>query len=104
MIRCESTKGDKVKVTFTLPADQPDGKVAVAGDFNDWDPSATTLRKRGEKRTATVTLEPGRKYAFRYRTADGRWFNDDGAHAYERNEYGEDNAIIDLTDGVIDLD
>ncbi|HEX7165761.1 MAG TPA: isoamylase early set domain-containing protein [Acidimicrobiales bacterium] len=99
MIRCEPAKGDKVKVTFTIPADEPAGKVAVAGDFNGWDPSATTLRKRGDVRSATVTLEVGRRYAFRYCTPDGEWFNDDGAHSYEANEYGDDNAIIDLTDG-----
>jgi 1,4-alpha-glucan branching enzyme len=98
MIRCEPVKGDKVKVTFTLPVDEPAGKVAVAGDFNDWDPSGTTLRKRGETRSASVTLEPGRRYAFRYRAADGSWFNDESAHGYERNEFGDDNAIIDLTD------
>lgn len=101
MIRCEPVKGDKVKVTFTLPADEPAGKVAVAGDFNEWDATATTLRKRGDSRSASVTLDAGRRYAFRYRAADGSWFNDDGAHAYERNEFGDDNAIIDLTDGAL---
>ena len=99
MIRCEPVKGDKVKVTFTLPADEPTGKVAVAGDFNDWDATATTLRKRGGTRSASVTLEPGRRYAFRYRADDGSWFNDDTADSYEPNEFGEHNAIIDLTDG-----
>ncbi|HVM10266.1 MAG TPA: isoamylase early set domain-containing protein [Acidimicrobiales bacterium] len=99
MIRCEPVKGDKVKVTFTLPADEPEGKVAVAGDFNDWDTSATTLRKRGDKRSASVTLDAGRRYAFRYCTADGSWFNDEEAHGYERNDFGEENAIIDLSDG-----
>ena len=98
MIRCEPAKGDKVKVTFSLPADATD-KVAVAGDFNGWDPSATTLRKRGDTRSASVTLEPGRRYAFRYCTPTGDWFNDEGAHGYEPNEFGGENGIIDLTDG-----
>lgn len=104
MIRCEPAKGeaDKVKVTFVVPADAAD-KVAVAGDFNGWDPSATTLRKRGDVRSASVTLDAGRRYAFRYCTPDGHWFNDEQAHGYERNEYGEDNSIIDLTDGTIQL-
>ena len=102
MIRCEPVKGgDKVKVTFSLPADQPDGKVAVAGDFNDWDPTATTLRKRGDKRSVSVTLDAGRKYAFRY-CVDGVWFNDESAHAYEPNDFGDDNAIIDLTDSALE--
>jgi len=98
MIRCETVKGGKVKVTFSLPVGGPEGKVAVAGDFNGWDPSDTTFRKRGDERVASVTLEPGRRYAFRYRSADGSWFNDESAHAYEANEFGDDNAIIDLTE------
>ncbi|MDP9070016.1 MAG: isoamylase early set domain-containing protein [Actinomycetota bacterium] len=98
MIRCEPARGDKVKVTFSLPAENPAGKVTVAGDFNDWDPNATVLRKRGDTRTVSVTLDPGKRYSFRYRTADGEWFNDEAAHAYERNEFGDDNAIIDLSD------
>ncbi len=99
MIRCEPAKGDKdkVKVTFSLPAEEPAGKVAVVGDFNGWDPSSTVLRKRGETRTASVTLDQGRRYSFRYCTSDGRWFNDEAAHAYERNEFGDDNAVIDLS-------
>ena len=103
MIRCEPTKGDKVKVTFVLPADAPAGKVSVVGDFNGWDESATTLRKRGETRSANVTLDAGRRYAFRYRTADGEWFNDEAAHSYERNDFGGDNGIIDLTDEALGL-
>jgi 1,4-alpha-glucan branching enzyme len=103
MIRCEPAKGDKVKVTFVLPAAAAD-KVAVAGDFNDWNPDETTLRKRGDIRSASVTLPAGRRYAFRYRTADGRWFNDESAHAYEWNEYGEENSIIDLTNGQSTID
>jgi len=99
MIRLEPARGDKVKVTFQLPADQPEGKVTVVGDFNDWDPNSTALRKRGDSRSVSMTLDPGRRYAFRYRTATGEWFNDESAHAYERNEFGDDNAIIDLTDG-----
>ena len=104
MIRCEPAKGGKVKVTFVLPATEPGGKVSVVGDFNDWEDGATTLRKRGDTRSASVTLAGGRRYAFRYRTAAGEWFNDDGAHGYEQGDFGADNSIIDLIDGsAIDL-
>jgi 1,4-alpha-glucan branching enzyme len=100
VIRYERAKGEaeKVKVTFVLPADQPADKVSVAGDFNDWDESGLALRKRGDTRTASLVLEKGRRYAFRYRTADGSWFNDPDAHGYEPNAFGEENSIIDLTD------
>lgn len=98
MIRRAPVKGgEHVKVTFVLPVDG-NGKVAVAGDFNDWDPSATVLRKRGESRSASVTLGAGHRYAFRYvDVAAGRWFNDEAADGYERNEFGEENSILDLS-------
>jgi len=99
VIRREALKGGaQVKVTFVLPVDgAANGKVAVAGSFNGWDPAATVLRKRGATRSASVTLEAGERHAFRYvDLAAGRWFNDDTADGYERNEYGEENSILDL--------
>jgi 1,4-alpha-glucan branching enzyme len=98
MIVCEPTKkGDQVKVTFVLPAGE--GPVAVVGDFNNWNPGVNHLRVRGDVRTVTLTLSTGRRYAFRYQGPDGQWFNDEHAHRYEPNGYGDDNGIVDLTHG-----
>ena len=69
----------------------------MVGDFfNDWDTTANPLRKRGETRLASVVLEAGRRYAFRYLDEDGHWFNDDQAEDLERNPFGETNCVIDL--------
>lgn len=89
-------RGERVKVTFTLPAEGTE-RVAVAGDFNEWDKGGLKLRKRGDTRSASVTLDPGQRYCFRYVDDNGRWFNDDHADGFETNEYGETNCIIDLT-------
>lgn len=102
MIKRALVKGrDQVKVTFVLPVENGNpaaAKVAVAGEFNGWDPQATVLRKRGESRSASVTLDAGQRYAFRYvDTAEDRWFNDEAADSYERNEFGGENSIVDLT-------
>ncbi|MGC9357402.1 MAG: isoamylase early set domain-containing protein [Anaerolineae bacterium] len=84
---------DKVKVTFVLPDDAP--RASVVGDFNDWDPNANPLIRRSNHTYSTsVILEPGKRYAFRYRTLDGEWFNEEGADAQEPNEFGEVNSII----------
>lgn len=91
------SRGSSIKVTFSLPAGAE--RVAVAGDFNGWEPNATPLRKRGDTRSASVTLEPGHRYAFRYVGEHGQWFNDEAADAYERNAFGDENGIVDLTDG-----
>jgi nuclear transport factor 2 (NTF2) superfamily protein len=48
-------------------------------------------------RSVTITLTAGRRYAFRYRKENGEWFNDDGADAFEPNEWGDVNSIVDLT-------
>ena len=100
MIQCTRAKlAKQVRVKFVLPASEPQGRLAVAGDFNNWDPTATRFRKQGDERVAAVTVDAGRRYAFRY-VADGeRWFNDGEADAYEPNEFGEMNCVIDLTDG-----
>lgn len=100
MIRTQPVKGNsKVEVAFVLPQ-APDGPLSVVGDFNDWDPMVTPMTPGGEGRQATVTVDAGRRYAFRYLGADGRWFNDDAAHTYEQGPFGSENCVIDVTDMV----
>ena len=98
MIRCEPGKGDgQVKVTFAIPADGGHERVSVVGDFNDWDPVATPLARRGETLLASVLLDAGRRHAFRYLTDGGRWFNDDEADDYQGNGFGGSDSVVDLT-------
>jgi 1,4-alpha-glucan branching enzyme len=89
-------RGKRVKVTFTLP-DGPH-PVSVAGDFNDWDSTTTRLRKRGDVRSASITLDSGHRYAFRYVDDAREWFNDEQPDEFEGNGFGDANGIIDLTD------
>src|SRR5215216_5342314 len=73
MIERRPTSTGRVELTFRLPADHPAEPVGVAGDFNGWE--ITPLVDIGGKLEATVLVETGRRYQFRYRTSDGRWFN-----------------------------
>ena len=67
-----------VRVTFALPADEPDGAVSVVGNFNDWDPFAHPLRRRANRtRSAAVTVPVGSTLHFRYLAEGGRWFDDE---------------------------
>ena len=95
MLKRQNVKGSKnVKVTFVVPDDPAKGKISVVGDFNDWQAGADTLVKRSnDTRSTSVTLSPGR-YAFRYYTEDGEWFNDESADDYEPNEMGSENCIV----------
>lgn len=94
-MKVSKAKGGTVKVTFSLPLSEAPAAVAVVGDFNGWDPGAHPLRKRSNgTRSATVDLEPGRAYHFKYLDEAGTWFNDPAAHGHEQNEYGETNSIV----------
>lgn len=95
MIKRQALKDGSVKVTFVLPHDPAQPRISVVGDFNDWDANATPLVKRNnDTRSASVTVEGGKRYSFRYYAEDGAWFNDEEADAYELSEHGSQNAVL----------
>ena len=79
MIKTTKPSGEgMVKVTFSLPANEPAGAVSVVGDFNNWDPSAHPLRARSNRtRSASVTVPAGSTLRFRYLAEGGMWFDDE---------------------------
>ncbi len=96
MLKREAVKGsNQTKVTFVLPHNPDQPRIYVVGDFNGWDPAATPLVKRpNQTRSASVTVDPGQRYKFRYYVADGSWLNDDSADAYESNEHGSHDCLL----------
>jgi 1,4-alpha-glucan branching enzyme len=96
MLKREPIKSsDQVKVTFVIPHDPAQPRVSVVGDFNGWDPDANPLVKRANNtRSASVTLAPGKHYAFRYYSANGTWFDEEGADGMTPNEHGSHNCLI----------
>jgi 1,4-alpha-glucan branching enzyme len=76
---------------------QPDVKarqVAIAGDFNGWDPATTPLRRDESLGVwqACVPVAPGR---YRYRlVVDGQWVQDPYNSYVESNPFGELNNIV----------
>jgi len=92
MLRRRTVKeSDQVKISFALPEDHPHAEDAyVAGSFNDWDPQADRLvRRNNQTYSAVVTLDRGERYAYRYVSGEGDWFNAGDADAYEG-----DNGIL----------
>ncbi|MEZ0071385.1 isoamylase early set domain-containing protein [Planotetraspora sp. GP83] len=79
MLRRTRLFGQKTRVTFTLPLDEPLGVVSVVGDFNDWRPGRhELLRRRNGTRTVSIILPPG-VHRFRYLATGGLWFDDETA-------------------------
>jgi hypothetical protein len=73
-----------VRVTFTLPVDDPGGAVSVVGSFNDWNPYTHPLRKRANRtRSAAVTVQAGTTLHFRYLAEGGVWFDDETVPAQD---------------------
>ncbi len=84
------------KVTFTVPAEDAK-KVSVVGDFNDWNPKGSTLRKlKNGTFKGTLELPKENTYEFRY-LIDGTYVNETEADRYQWNDYaGAENAVIEL--------
>ncbi|MBP2706505.1 isoamylase early set domain-containing protein [Microbispora sp. RL4-1S] len=79
MLKRNRLFGQKTRITFTLPAEHPDGVVSVVGDFNEWRPGHHELRpRRNGTRTVSVILPPG-AHRFRYLATGGVWFDDESA-------------------------
>jgi len=79
----KTTRPDRnqvVRISFVLPADEPPGAVSVVGDFNDWNPFAHPLRRRGNgTRSAVVSIPANNTVRFRYLAEGGLWFDDETA-------------------------
>ena len=88
------------KVTFRLPkAAAPDAnKVTLVGEFNGWDEAATPMKRlKNGSFSATLDLETGRSYRFRYLIDGQTWENDWDAQDYEPSPYaGTDNSIVEV--------
>lgn len=88
--------GDRVHVRFVLYAPEAQS-VAVAGDFNQWNPQTILLEdERGDGLwTVTVPLSRGRhQYMF---VVDGtKWVSDPMAEAYQEDGFGRKNALLAL--------
>jgi hypothetical protein len=79
-------KSEDVKITFTLPQDQPLGPVSVVGDFNGWRPGKHVLAKRANgTRSVAVTVPAGSTVRFRYLGDGGHWFDDPDADVVEHD-------------------
>ncbi len=84
-----------INVTFTLPAEVHARTVALCGEFNNW--SAEDIRlQRGSDGSwrATVALEPGRSYRYRYLLDGERWENAWQADRYVPNSYGGTDSVV----------
>ena len=86
-----------VDVTFDLPASISAQEVALLGDFNEWSPDATKLKraKNGDWKV-TIRLQAGNRYKYRYLLDRTVWENDWRAEGYVRNPFGADDSVVEI--------
>ena len=96
-MRKRQTADGACRVTFEVPAELGATRAHVCGDFNDWSPTATPMKRRKDGALAvTVTLPAGSRHRFRYLLDDGRWENDWAADDYVANEFGGDDSVVEV--------
>ncbi|MDN3656936.1 isoamylase early set domain-containing protein [Ferruginibacter paludis] len=91
------------KVTFTLSAEVVGEATSglLMGEFNNWNYNdGISLKKQKDgSMTATASLEPGKRYEYRYLLNDGRWVNDHSADHYVHiSGLHVDNCVITVPD------
>jgi len=88
------------KVTFSVPENQCNGaqKVHVVGEFNDWSPSATPMKRaKNGAFSVAVELKQGCEYQFRYLMDNQRWGNEPEADNYRDTPYGDARNSVVMT-------
>ena len=93
-----SKDGTKCTVTFTVLPEAARGAetINIAGDFNDWSSTKTSLKKAKDGSfSVKLELECNKEYQFRYLIDGTRWENDWKADKYIPAPYSNaDNSVV----------
>ncbi|MBA3009908.1 MAG: isoamylase early set domain-containing protein [Proteobacteria bacterium] len=86
------------KTTFRLSTEEARNAkhVSIVGEFNNWNKTANPMKPLKDGGfVATLDLETGREYQFRYCFDRIAWGNDPGADTYLYSSYGNcENSMI----------
>jgi 1,4-alpha-glucan branching enzyme len=98
MLQKKALAGRKVEVTFRMPPLDDVVELSLCGDFVGWQAHAVPLSQESDGTwVATLVLDAGKSYRFRYNDNQGRWLNDGEADAYVANDFGSEDCVLDLT-------
>lgn len=88
----------KCKVTFRFPSKAAKNAktVNIVGEFNGWSVDATPMKRlKNGAYVATLDLDPGREYQYRYLIDKVEWENDWQADKYIPSFFGGcENSVI----------
>jgi len=84
----------KMKVPFSFKSNKNYQKVQLKGEFNGWNPNATSLQKNGDQWETTLTLAPG-EYQYLI-VADGKEMLDPNKEDSVSNNIGGYNSLLEV--------
>jgi 1,4-alpha-glucan branching enzyme len=87
----------KCKVTFSLPSELAENakSAKVVGEFNNWDPEGSPMKKRSGKFSLTLELESNKEYQFRYLIDGEKWAADPEADDQAPSPFeNEHNSVV----------
>lgn len=102
MLKKQYQKNNSCKVTFVLPKEsfhaESANTVKVLGEFNDWNwEEGLTMKPAKNAFQASIKLDAGKSYQFRYVVEGQGWLNDPAADRYVPSPFpGIDNSVIDV--------
>lgn len=98
MLKTSYSKTGKIcRVTFKYSNPGNADTAVIAGDFNGWSLKENPMKKlKNGSFSATLSLQAGNSYRFRYVLNGTSWVNDEDAHRYTPNDYGEDDSVADV--------
>ena len=79
-------------IRFVCKGDSGAKQVFLAGDFNDWDPTATRMRGRNGSFRKKMELAPG-EYHYKF-VVDGEWQTDPASMIQMANDKGSTNSVV----------
>lgn len=68
--------------------------VALAGEFNDWQPMAMTYSKKLKVFRVKLRLPKNNSFHYKYLVNEKEWENDSEADTYMANEFGTENSVV----------
>jgi hypothetical protein len=74
----------------------PASRVSVVGDFNDWDPAATPLRRNGSTWSVELHLKPGR-YHYIFLIDGRRWASDPAEPPVIESDFGAPTSVLTVS-------
>lgn len=87
-------QSDNDTVTVRLNVQAPNARqVAVAGDFNKWDPGVNVMSRENGAWTIELPLRPG-VYAYMFIVDNEQWITDPQAETHRDDGFGNRNAVM----------